>query len=161
MKVSVFYTNFPNNIGGYIDFEVNVIDKCETAYTITTSSHPTLNYLVARPAANVIFDAFNVEPSYCILSYEFELTPALLAPDDTAIQMDSDTRTITIQTVNISIAGTYTITVIALTPGGFNSGVSFDMILNIVDPCLYATLTIDNTILPSPYNYIATQKADR
>ena len=156
MKVSVFYTNFPDNIGGYIDFEVHVTDKCETGYTITPTSHTNINYLVARPAANQIFDAFNVEPSYCILSYEFELIPELLAPDNTAIQMDSTTRTFTIQTDNLDIAGTYTITVSALTPGGVNSGVSFDMTLNIVDPCLSAALTIDITILMSPYNYIAT-----
>ena len=133
LKVSVFYTNFPDNIGGFIDFEIHVTNKCETAYTMTPSSHPAINYLVARPVASKIFDAFTVVPSYCSsrVSYEFTISPALVSPDDTAVQMDSATRTLTTQTDNIGIAGVYTITVSALTPGGVNSGVSFDMSLNI------------------------------
>ena len=85
LRVSVFYTEFPDNPGGFIDFEVHVTDKCETAYTITPSSHPVHDFLVARPADNLVFDAFTVDPSYCTLSYEFTMSPALMSPDDTAV----------------------------------------------------------------------------
>ena len=82
-------------------------------------------------------------PATCTLSYSFTVSPELVAPDNTAIQFNSDTRTFTILTDNIDIAGTYTITVSAVGPDGNVTPFSFDWELEIIDPCVSARIEFD------------------
>ena len=88
------------------------------------------------------------------------MTPALVAPDDTMVLFDVATRTYTIETANIAMAGVYSITVEALTYLGTSTGTIFSWTLTIIDPCVAATLTIDPTVFPIPYEYIITQTTD-
>lgn len=87
------------------------------------------------------------------------MTPSLVAPDDTMVLFDG-TGTYTIETANIAMAGVYTIDVVALTYQGTPTTIGFTWELTVIDPCVAATLTIDPTVFPSPYEYIITQTAD-
>ena len=48
----------------------------------------------------------------------------------------------------------------AVTPLGVDTGIGNTFTVTIRDPCTIATLTIDPTIVPSPYEYLLSSAAD-
>lgn len=127
-------------------------------------------YVVARPEIVSNFDEFTVDlssdPDFiwhdeCPFTYKSSITPVLVAPDNTAIGYDPVARTFTTFTANIAIADVYTVTVTLVRPSGIESPtISFSFKITIVDPCISATLTIDPTIFPTPYEYVISQAKD-
>ena len=84
------------NPGDTKDFEVHIKNECNEILSATPSSLANQQYTVARPTISPSFDSFAVVPASCELSYLFTVSPELVAPDNTAIQFDSYTRTFTI-----------------------------------------------------------------
>ena len=84
-------------------------------------------YIVSRAAtlSTPAFDPFVVDPSYCPLSYAF-LTVPVIPPANDPITLDQSTRIFTYYSIDISLVSIYTVTVSALTPLGFDTGISFD-----------------------------------
>ena len=76
--------------------------------------------------------------------------------------LDSPTRVYTINTADLAVIGTYTVTTTCMTHNGSDSGVSFDFQIDVQqDPCLLATLTIDpSTLTSNPYTYVIDDPAD-
>ena len=94
-----------------------------------------------------------MNPSYCPISYSFSILPTIA--DATVVVLNPTTRTFTIKSNDLSLAGTYTITVTALTPNGVavtTPTLSFSLVL--VDPCITATFTINSTIIQTTKSYI-------
>ena len=156
--------DYPMNPGASKDFSILIQkdDKCLEANIDITPGTPlqTLEYYVGSAAFDTqSFADFTVQPAYCEISYETKITPALVAPDDSAITFDSLNNKFTISTSNIGIVGDYTIRVTAVTPPdeSVDTDIGWDWVVQIKSPCIIATLSIDPTIVPSPYSYIASQ----
>ena len=49
-------------------------------------------FVATTPLTTPAFDDFVLTPSYCEISYAIKITPALIAPDDTAIVFDALNR---------------------------------------------------------------------
>ena len=47
-----------------------------------------------------------------------------------------------------------------MTPLGVDTGIGNTFTVTIIDPCTIATLTIDPTIVPSPYEYMLQSPSD-
>ena len=77
-------------------------------------------------------------------------------PPAGVITLDPTTRTVTIDTIDPTFAGTnYVATVRLLTPEGVDSGIGFDFNINLYDVCDLATLT-PSPASPSPVDYTLT-----
>ena len=85
------FVNYPENPGAFKDFKIEVIDSCETAYTITPSAPPaTVSYTVARPALiTPAMSPFTVVPNYCPIKYSFTVIPAFATIDISTITFDA------------------------------------------------------------------------
>ena len=169
--IKVTLPTHPENPGSSKDFTILVDNSCEDSLDIIPAAAPTDEiYDVARPAIVSSFDEFTVsliaDPDFfwfdeCPFTYKSSITPVLVAPDNTAIDYDSVTRTFTTFTNNIAIADVYTVTVTLVRPSGTESpSFGFSFQITIVDPCISATLTIDPTIFPTPYEYVISQAKD-
>ena len=97
-------------------------------------------------------------PDFCPISYQFEVSPAL---DSSVVTFREDSRTFTFSTSDTSFTGVYTITVTAVSPTGQVSGTSFSFEVTLVNPCLAATLTINESIFQAnPIVYELASEAD-
>ena len=80
--------------------------------------------------------------------------------DTTVVVLNPTTRTFTVKSNDLSLAGTYSITITALSPNGValtTPILSFPQLsftLNLVDPCKTATFTINSTIIQATTTYI-------
>ena len=65
-------------------------------------------------------------------------------------------------TSNIDMVGDYTVRVTYMTPAAesIDTDTGWEFIVSIKSPCLDAALTIDPTIVPSTFQYIASQPVD-
>ena len=110
LRIKVKYALYPINPGATKDFTIQIDDICETApFDITPSPPPAdETYTVARPAISTVAIApFVVVPSYCPITYMFEVTPA---PGDlTTFTFDDLNLVHTIETAEIARAGVYTV----------------------------------------------------
>ena len=99
-----------------------------------------------------------MNPSYCPISYSSSSVPTIA--DTQVVVLNPASRTFTVKSNDLSLAGTYTITVTALSPNGValtTPTLSFpklSFLLNLVDPCKTATLTINSTIIQAMTTYI-------
>ena len=55
-----------------------------------------------------------MDPTYCPINYSFTNSPTITPAS--VVAFDQSTRTFTVQSNDLSLAGTYTITVTALSP---------------------------------------------
>lgn len=153
--------DWPYNPGAFKDFSVQINDICEELpYSITPSAAPAdLTYLAARPAHSTTAMApFTVVPSYCPITYTFEVTPD--PGDITTFTFDSISLVHTIETPDIAKAQVYSVQTRAVTPFGVDTGIGNSFFVTIVDPCIGASLTFDPTMTPSPYDYLLLSPAD-
>ena len=87
-----------------------------------------------------------MSPSYCPISYQYIVTPELSNEDASAIIFNENQRTFTFSSSNLSLEGSYTITIHAYSPVGTRSDTSLSFLVNFINPCKTATLTIDPNI---------------
>ena len=121
-----------------------------------------LYYINASAQTTPAFASFSPSPSYCPVTYGISsISPSLPANDSNAIAISSSTRILTFYSNNLTSKATYTVQVSCFTPLGVNTGVKFTFTVDFLDPCAYATLTIDPTTLSSnPYTYVINDAAN-
>ena len=153
LKVSLSsYTAIPAAIKA---FKVQFINSCEPPTSTTPSSISTKTYnLTYATALSFVVGAFTVNPTFCQISYSFAISPTITPAS--VVAFDLTTRTITVQSNDLSLARTYTITVTALSPNNLviTPALSFSLVL--VNPCLTATFTIDPSIIAATTSYTLT-----
>lgn len=91
-------------------------------------------------------------PAYCRpFGYILEVLPD---PGDlTTFTFDDVSMIHTVETLDITKAGIYTVETRAVTALGVDTGIGVSFQVTIVDPCIAALLTIDPSIVPVPYEY--------
>ena len=103
-------------------------------------------------------------PAYCEISYAMTVTPQLAPPNDQAIALVEGTRSVTIDltSADAAILGDYSIAITAVTPASesADTGVGWTWNASIRSLCAEATLTIDPSMVPQPYEYVASQTQD-
>ena len=93
-----------------------------------------------------------MNPSYCpITIYSFGISPTITPAS--VVNFTPSTRTFTVQSNDLSLARTYTITVTALSPNGVDLSPTLSFSLILEDPCLSATLTIASSIIAAETTY--------
>ena len=92
-----------------------------------------------------------MSPSYCPITYSFSILPDIADP--TVVVFFPTTRTFTVKSDDLSLAGTYTITVTAVSPDHIDLSPVLSFSLNLVDPCIAVTLTIAPTIIAAETTY--------
>ena len=130
------------------DFKVQFINSCEPPTSTTPPIVSTMTYnLTYATALSFTVGAFTVDPNYCPLSYSFLISPTIV--DATVIVFNKSTATFTVKSYDLSLAGTYTITVAAHSPGGTTLSSTSGFSLILVNTCQTATFTIDPSIIAS------------
>ena len=92
-----------------------------------------------------------MNPTYCPINYSFDISPTINPA--TVVVFNSSTRTFTVQSNDLSLARTYTITVTALTPNSVALTQTLSFSLDLVNPCLTVTFTISSSIIAATTNY--------
>jgi len=127
-------------------FKVEFTNLCEPPSSITPSTITAQSYsLTYATALTIDFTAFTTNPAYCPISYAF--TTDLAVADPNTIQLDSANRRFTISSTDLSIANTYVVTLTAKSPAGNALTPTGSFSLQLVNPCLSATFTIDSAIV--------------
>ena len=151
--------------------QLTIIDPCLTFDVTPGAALANQEYFVGTdPLITPVFDEFTITPVYCStwyystrsnMDFAAEITPALTAPDDTAIMFDLIGRQFTIETSNINLVGDYTVRVSYVDPDGVQTTTGWDFVVSIKSPCPDAILTIDPTIVePTKIDWIAGSIAD-
>ena len=130
------------------DFIITIEDHCETQLTGSVGSMADQTYTIAREELVLnIPTTTDVSPDYCPeLGYGIGISPPLPVENASAIIVDNSAQTLTVFSESIDSSGVYTVTVTTLTPSGKESDMRFSFQLTIVDPCLDAQLTINESI---------------
>ena len=137
------------------NFQVQFINSCEPPTLITTSSVTNKTYnLTYATALSFTVGAFTVSPTYCPITYSSSVWPPI--SDPTVVVFNAATRTFTVKSNDLSLAGTYTITVTALSPASLDLSPTLSFSLILVDPCILMTLTIAPTIIAAATTYTLT-----
>ena len=133
-------------------FKVQFINSCEPPTSITPSSVSTQTYnLTYATALSFVIGAFTVNPTHCPITYSFTNSPTITPAS--VVAFDQSTRTFTVQSNDLSLAGTYTITVTALSPNSVAISPTLSFSLVLVNPCLTATFTIAPSIIAAVTSY--------
>ena len=142
LKVSLSsYTAVPAAIKA---FKVQFINSCEPPTSTNPSSISTQTYnLTQATALSFVVGAFTVNPTYCPISYSFAISPTITPAN--VVAFDPTTRTFNVQSNDLSLAGTYIITVTALSPNSVAITPKLSFSLLLVDPCLTTNFTLQTS----------------
>ena len=152
LKLKVSLLNWPTAPAGIKDFKVQYINVCEPPTSITPSSVSTQTYnLTYATALSFVVGAFAVNQTICPINYSFGISPSITPAS--VVAFDPAARTFTVQSNDLTLVGTYTITVTALSPNGLTLSPTLSFSLILVDPCLTAILTIDSSIIAATTTY--------
>ena len=91
-----------------------------------------------------------MNPYYCPITYSFGISPSIT--DASVVVLN--TRTFTVKSNDLSLAGAYEITITALSPNGVASSAKLKVSLALVNPCLTSSFTITSNIIAATTTYI-------
>ena len=152
LKFKVSLLNWPTAPAGIKDFKVEYKNVCEPPTSITPSSVSTQTYnLTYATSPPIVVGAFAVNQTICPINYSFGISPSITPAS--VVAFDPAARTFTVQSNDLTLVGTYTITVTALSPNGLTLSPTLSFSLILVDPCLTAILTIDSSIIAATTTY--------
>ena len=110
-------------------------------------------YNLTYPTAlTFVVGAFTVNPAYCPITYSFVISPAITP--SSVVAFAPATQTFTVQSNDLSLAGTYTITISVKSPALAVLSPTLSLQLDLVNPCLAATFTIDTIIIAASATYV-------
>ena len=127
---------------------LTIIDPCEPPTTTTASTVANQEYTLGATALIITWPDFTTIPSNCVVSY----TGTIPSDISEAVTANYATRTIAVDTIDTSHAGTYTLSVTSLTPGGITiPNKTTTISLTITDPCEPPTTTTASTVTAQEY----------
>ena len=112
-----------------------------TATTLADIDYPIMSGVANSPP----FDAFTVVPSYCVISYDFSVLPAL--PNPSSISLDTTTRIFTFSETNLDNEGVYTITIKAYNYELQDTGAIFSFNVDFQDLCDVSSIAVTASVL--------------
>ena len=133
------------------DFKVQFINSCEPPTSITPPNVTTKNYSSTHATPLSFVVTFTVDPTYCPITYSFAISPTITPAS--VVTFNSSTGTFTVQSNDLSLAATYTIIVTAYSPAGATLTPTLSFSLNLLNPCLTATFTINPSIIAATTTY--------
>jgi hypothetical protein len=113
-----------------------------TTYDLSNCVSTSCSYIVGDPSTNYTYDDWTPEYTYCFnATYYAFYTDTLYDSDyySPVIEYDNSSRTFTVVTEDILMAGAYNLTINGTFPNG--SSTTYNFIMTIINPCLTATLT--------------------
>ena len=151
MKLKVTLLSWATVPAAIKDFKVQFINSCEPPTSITPPNVTTKNYSLTHATPLSFVVTFTVDPTYCPITYSFAISPTITPAS--VVTFNSSTGTFTVQSNDLSLAATYTIIVTAYSPAGATLTPTLSFSLNLLNPCLTATFTINPSIIAATTIY--------
>ena len=117
-----------------------------TPTSLADIDYPIMGGTVNSPA----FGAFTVTPTYCVITYDYSVNPALIDP--TSISFDSNSRIFTITETDFNNVGSHVITVTAKNHLLEDTG-SFSFTVTFQDLCESSSISVTASSSLNDINY--------